>query len=466
VVETVSERWAVVGGGMLGMTIALRLAQQGKQVTLLEAAGHLGGLADAWRLAEWVWDRHYHVILKSDLHLRSLLKELGFENELKWTETRTGFYTDGKLYSMSNVVEFLRFPPLSLLDRLRLGVTIFYASRIKDWRKLENTPVADWLQRWSGTHTFEKIWLPLLRAKLGEGYGKTSAAFIWATIARMYAARRTGLKKEMFGFIDGGYARIMEQFIEVLRKSEVRIKLSCPVKEVCSRDGIGVNVKFGSGQSEILDQVVLTIPAPTVMKVCPVLSQVEKARLSGVEYQGIVCASLLLKHPLSKFYITNLTDPSLPFTAVIEMTALVDRSRFGGNSLVYLPKYVSAHAPEFSLSDQEIQERFLSALENIYPHFHRDDLLCFRVSRAPHVFALSTLNYSAHVPAQTTSIPGVHIVNSAQIVNSTLNVNETVRLAEQAACALNVNSKQAELSYGNVPCESGETHSQLVVGPG
>jgi protoporphyrinogen oxidase len=451
---------------MLGMTIALRLAQQGKQVTVLEAAGHLGGLADAWSLAEWTWDRHYHVTLKSDLHLRSLLKELGFGNELKWTETRTGFYTDGKFYSMSNILEFLRFPPLSLLDRLRLGATIFYASRIKDWRKLERTPVADWLQRWSGTHTFEKIWLPLLRAKLGEGYRKTSAAFIWATIARMYAARRTGLKKEMFGYVDGGYARIVEQFIEVLRKSGVRIRFCCPVKEVCSPDGIGVNVKFASGQSETFDQVVLTIPAPAVMKVCPLLSQDEKAGLSGVEYQGIVCASLLLKRPLSNFYITNLTDPSLPFTAVIEMTALVDRSRFGGNSLVYLPKYVSAHDAEFSRPDHEIQERFLSALENIYPHFHRDGLLCFRVSRAPYVFALSTLNYSAHLPAQTTSIPGVHVVNSAQIVNSTLNVNETVRLAEQAACALNVNSKQAELSHGNVPRESGETHSQLVVGPG
>ena len=46
----------------------------------------------------------------------------------KWffgVETKTGFYTDGKLYSMSNSLEFLRFPPLGLLSKLRLGATIF-----------------------------------------------------------------------------------------------------------------------------------------------------------------------------------------------------------------------------------------------------------------------------------------------------------------------------------------------------
>src|SRR5262249_32817793 len=130
------QRWAVVGGGMLGMMLAHRLSQQGKQVTLFEAAGQLGGLASAWELGGVVWDRHYHVILLSDLHLRGLLGELGLADDLVWKETRTGFYTDGKLYSMSNTLEFLRFPPLGLIDKLRLGFTIFYASKIRHWKRL------------------------------------------------------------------------------------------------------------------------------------------------------------------------------------------------------------------------------------------------------------------------------------------------------------------------------------------
>jgi hypothetical protein len=33
----------------------------------------------------------------------------------------------------------------------------------------------------------------------------------------------------------------------------------------------------------------------------------------------------------------------------------------------------------------------------------------------------------------TTSVPGLHIVNSAHILNGTLNVNETLALAERAS---------------------------------
>src|SRR5438552_12603849 len=124
--KSTPESWAVVGGGFLGMTLAHRLAQQGRHVTLFESAPYLGGVASAWQLGDIVWDRHYHVILLSDARLRSILSELDLERELQRVETRTGFYTDSKLYSMSNVVEFLKFPPLNLIDKFRLGATISY----------------------------------------------------------------------------------------------------------------------------------------------------------------------------------------------------------------------------------------------------------------------------------------------------------------------------------------------------
>src|SRR5205814_9275943 len=127
---------------------------------------------------------------------------------------------------------FLRFPPLRLWDKLWLGATIFYASKIRNWRRLERLSVADWLRRWSGRRTFEKIWLPLLRAKLGDNYRKASAAFIWAIIPRMYAARRTGLKKEMFGYVRGGYARILERFGERLRQDGVTLRLGTRVARI------------------------------------------------------------------------------------------------------------------------------------------------------------------------------------------------------------------------------------------
>ncbi len=424
-------RYGVIGGGMLGMTIALRLAQQGAKVTLLESSDHLGGLADAWKLGDTTWDRHYHVTLLSDSFTRGLLKEVGMDDDMQWVETRTGFFTDGRLHSMSSSWEFLMFPPLSLLSKFRLGLTIFVGSRIRDWKALESITVSDWLIRWSGRKVFDRMWLPLLRSKLGDAYKKTSAAFIWATIARLYAARRTGLKKELFGYLPGGYGRFLGHLQALLVEHGVDIRLNHPVESVTD-EGRSIVITDQEGDSERFDRVVLTVPSGLVPDLLPQMKESEKARHRAIEYVGIVCVSLLLKKRLAGFYVTNITDGTAPFTGVIEMSAMVDPVEFNGHHLIYLPYYVPEGDDLFDCSDAELKERSLLGLEAMYPEFQRCDLVTFRVSRVPRVAALSVLNYSKLLPPKKTSVRNVFVVNSAQIVNGTLNVNETVRLGEES----------------------------------
>src|SRR5215204_5269574 len=121
----------IVGGGLLGMTLAAKLTRKGHQVTILEAAPRSGGLAAPAQIGAYTWDRFYHVVLQSDEYLRRLLDELGLTPQLHWKPTGTGFYIDGRLRSLSSTVEFLTFPSLGLLDKARLGATIVYASRIR-----------------------------------------------------------------------------------------------------------------------------------------------------------------------------------------------------------------------------------------------------------------------------------------------------------------------------------------------
>lgn len=429
---TGSGRWAIVGGGMLGLTLALRLAQQGKAVTLIEAAPELGGMASAWRIGDVTWDRHYHVSLLSDGKLRKVLAEMDLDRELEWAETRTGVFAGGRLYSLSNTVEMLRFPVLGLTDIARLGATIIRASRISDWQAMEQIPVAEWLTRWSGRRAFERFWLPLLRSKLGDAYTETSAAFIWATIQRLYAARRSGMKKEMFGTVGGGYARVTQRFGEYLQGLGVSLRLGTPVSRI-EPDAGRLRVTVGDGTSEVFDHVVVTSAAPTAARLCAGLSAAEQRLLGGVRYLGIVCASVLLRKPLDGYYVTNLLDPGLPFTGVIEMSAMARPEHFGGRGLVYLPRYLAPDDPMFEMPDADIEQLFLDGLARVYPQATRDEVLAFKVSRVRHVMPLPTIGYSSRVPPIDTSIPGLHLVNSAHIVNGTLNVNETVQLAETAA---------------------------------
>ncbi|MCW5916462.1 MAG: FAD-dependent oxidoreductase, partial [Ferruginibacter sp.] len=285
-----TKKWGIVGGGMMGMTIAHRLAQQGHNVTIFEAAPEVGGLASSWMMNDVEWDKFYHVILLSDFYTRDILRDIGVENQLKWVETKTGFYMGGKLHSMSNSIEFLKFPTLNLIDKFRLGLTIIAASKIKDWRKLEKVPVTTWLKRWSGHNTYQKIWLPLLRAKLGDSYERTSAVFIWATIQRLYGARRSGLKKEMFGYVQGGYRTINNAFQKTLQSEGVSIKTKARVSEISSVNGVATirleNEKFD------FDEVVVTVPGMLAASLIPSLSEVEKKKLQNVEYLGVICVAL------------------------------------------------------------------------------------------------------------------------------------------------------------------------------
>jgi protoporphyrinogen oxidase len=427
------QQWAVVGGGMLGLTLALRLVERGHAVTIFEGAEQLGGLASAWTLDDVTWDRHYHVTLGSDSELLSVLGTLGLDDELEWGQTRTGCYTNGTLYSVSNVAELLRFPPLSLVDKLRLGLTLAYGSKVTNWRRLEQQSVEQWLTKWSGARAFRTFWLPLLRSKLGDNYRITSAAFIWATIRRLTAARNAGMSEERFGYVSGGYARVLSRFAEVLGARGVKFELGARVRRVAASPDGGVGVALDGDVEHHFDRVAVTTASPIATRLIDGLSDDERHRHEQIVYQGIVCASLLLRRPLADYYITNITDDDMPFTAVIEMSTLVDADRhLGGHTLVYLPRYTMPSDEITDASDDEVRDRFLTALQRMYPAFSPDDVLAFRVSRVRYVFPIPTIGYSHRLPPVSTSVPGVYAVNSAHIVNGTLNVNETVQLANRA----------------------------------
>lgn len=428
---TNNTNWGIIGGGIMGMTLALRLIEQGHKVTIYESAEKAGGLASSWKMNDIVWDRFYHVILMSDLNTRKVLTEIGLENEFNWVETKTGFYSEGKLYSMSNLIEFFKFPPINLIDKFRLGLTIFVASRIKNWKAMEKIHVEKWLTQWSGKRVFNKIWLPLLKAKLGENYKDTSASFIWATIQRMYAARRSGLKKEMFGYVNGGYETINKHFVSYLMKAGVEFKYNSIVASVTQKTGSGkIEMTLTDHTSVNHDKVISTLPSHISARLSAELSEDEKKKHQGIRYLGVICATLLLDRKISPYYVTNITENDTPFTGVIEMTALINPTQIKGYNLIYLPKYVNADDSMFNDPDEILTDLFLNNFLKMYPSVNKENVLFCGISRAKNVFSLPTINYSENLPGIKTSVDNFYIINSAQIINGTLNVNETIQVAE------------------------------------
>jgi len=418
---------AIVGGGLLGMALAHRLARAGETVTIYEASDVLGGLAAPWKLGPVEWDRHYHVILSSDDALRHLLRDLGLEEEIRWRKTRTGFFSAGALHSVSSAGDFIAFPLLGWIDKARLAATVLAAAHGRDRKALERISASAWARRWSGRKTADAFWNPLLRSKLGSAAPEASAAFLGATIRRMYSARRARLSEE-FGYVRGGYARILRTFSDRLAAMGVRVKCAEAVEGIY-HDGDGVRLRSASGESRA-DRAILTIAPALVARMDAPWTDAERISFETVPYLGVICASFLLRRKLSDYYITNLIDPGFPFAGVIEMTALVDPRELEGHALVYLPQYAdSRDAAAFDVPDGEIERRCLDGLRRIHPDLSAADVAAFRVSRARYVSPLSTVSRPRGLERIATSIPRVEVVSSAHLRDATLNVNETVALA-------------------------------------
>jgi protoporphyrinogen oxidase len=218
---------------MTGIAAALELAKSGQfDVTVFEKADHLGGMSDYFTWNGITWDRFYHVILSTDAEMLDFISDIGLEDQLFWRETKSGFYGDGKLVSMSTTMDFLKFPFLSLWQKFRLGVGILYSSRINDPSKLDKIYGPQWLTKVFGRRVYEKIWDPLLRSKLGDAREKTSAAFIWATIKRLYGARNAENKQEKMGHVHGGYKTILDAAEIKLKQLGVKVLLNSPITKI------------------------------------------------------------------------------------------------------------------------------------------------------------------------------------------------------------------------------------------
>jgi protoporphyrinogen oxidase len=90
---------AIVGGGLMGLSLGYYLSRQGASVEIFEAASNLGGLADTVTLEDaTAVDRFYHVILSSDRHLLGLVDELGLRDQFRCRETKMGFYYHGRVH--------------------------------------------------------------------------------------------------------------------------------------------------------------------------------------------------------------------------------------------------------------------------------------------------------------------------------------------------------------------------------
>jgi protoporphyrinogen oxidase len=438
---------AVVGGGVLGLTLAWRLLALGHRVELLEAAPYFGGLASACDYGEFRWDRYYHCLLPSDERLIGLVRELGLGGDLRWTRTRTGYFGGGRFHEMTGGADFLRFPLLSFLQKGRLGAALAFATRFSDPQQLYSIPASEWLGRLCGRKTFEIFWKPLLRAKFGAYHDRVAAVFLWATLQRLWKRPAAGQKKGTLGYVHGGYDAILRQLTVQSVARGAQLTSGARIDAIRAADGgrrcqIDFTRPGAAAETRSYDQVFFTAPVGEARRLTdaalrPAVERFAADHPAATTYLGVVCTVLVLKRPLTPYYVVNLADERLELTGLIEMTNLIDPSaETAGRSLVYLPRYVDSADPLFEQGDDAILESALArGLKLLFPDLKDVEIVRREVHRARFVQALPVVQAAP----QGSPIPPLEapfqMVNSALLRAATLNNNEIVGLVDDFVAA-------------------------------
>src|SRR4051812_23248447 len=118
-------RIAVLGAGVAGLAAGHRLTQAGHAVDVYERWPGLGGQAATVDVGDGhLLERYYHHLFTSDVHIARLYDELGMPDELEWRESSVAFFVDGRSWPFVSPLDLLRFGPLPLVSRLRMGLAV------------------------------------------------------------------------------------------------------------------------------------------------------------------------------------------------------------------------------------------------------------------------------------------------------------------------------------------------------
>lgn len=427
-----SPRTLILGGGISGLVCALRLAEAGEKVTLLEGSDRLGGLGTFFEHEGRTFEKFYHCMLPSDGPLLALLDSLGLTPEIYWKPSTFAYAGAGRIFPLNTAFDLLRFAPLPFADRIRVGLTGLWGRLCSD-KGLDDLSTVDWLTRLSGRRAFETFWKPMLEAKFGDRYQDVPALWFWTRFNR----EKGESKGEVKGYIQGGYKRIIERATERLRELGVEIRLSESIQSA-DLDENGSPFVITSHGREKAARLLITLPWPSLAQITgPHLRQTAQVPDWGIDFQGVINHVLFLKRPLTPHYWLATPEAQFPFDGVVETSALTaEADRGTGRHVVYLTKYLHREDPRFTQTAEGIHAPWFAALQRLFPDLTEADVETTHTFRAPFVEPVYTRGFLQRRPPEVL-VPGkVFLATTAQVYPVVTSWNGSVIQATRTVDAM------------------------------
>lgn len=420
---------AIIGAGIAGLTAAHDLLKKGHQVTIFEGADHVGGLASGFKQPNWNWsvEHFYHHWFQSDSNMLNLIKELGWSDKVIFPKPKTVMYHKGKFYPFDSIPAALLYPGLGWgINKIRFGLVGLFLRLTNNWKPFEQHTVEDWMRKYAGKKVYEEMWEPMLVGKFGEHYAhEVNMAWMWARLK----SRTTRL-----GTFEGGFQAFCDLFAQNLRERGAEIRLNSPIQMIKPYANHTLNV-YCSDEILTYDQCLVTTSPGLMSKVAPDLPQSYLEGLLKLKSIGAVVLILSIKHQLSEkgYYWFNLPKKAgFPFLALVEHTNFLSPEHFGGEHILYCGDYLETDHENFSLSKEELVQKFIPSLKQINPHFSEDWINQTWLQRTKYAQPVPLLNHSKNIPEIKTPIPGLFFASMSQVYPWDRGTNFAVEIAHRA----------------------------------
>jgi len=420
-------RVAVIGAGAMGLACAYDLVKQGYTVDIYESDDRIGGMSASFDF-DGLWiERFYHFVCAPDYTLFDVLKELGIYDKLKWTDTKMGFFYEGKLYKWGNPIYLLTFPKASLIAKLRYGLHIFLTSKRSNWDKLDKLNAIEWIKSWIGPKAYDIFWKSLFDLKFYEFSNSISAAWIGTRLKRVGVSRKN-IFQERLGYIEGGSETLLKELQRRIEEKGSKVYLRRGVDEVIVRDGAVKGIRTGDDFVEY-DQVVSTVPLPYVPKLVPALPEKTRNQIEKVDNVGVVCVVLKLKRRLSENFWMNINDSRMMIPGVIEYTNLNPMQ----DKIVYVPFYLHVNHPKYREPNENFIREVMGYMKMLNPEFSEEWVKATHVHRYQYAQPVCPPGFMSMLPPMKSEIDGLYIADTSYYYPEDRSISESMRIGFELA---------------------------------
>jgi len=421
--------FTIVGAGPMGLMAAMDLLKLGHEIDIYERDDRIGGMSACFDFEGLEIERYYHFICKTDYPLFALLDELDLSSKLRWTDTKMGFYYNGKLYKWGTPFALLAFDGLDIISKIRYGLHAMYTKGINDWRPFDRMHATSWIRRWVGERAYNVLWKSLFDLKLFEHSDEISAAWIGTRIKRVALSRRN-LMQESMGYLEGGSATLLDKMERFILDRGGRIHLKVGIDRVNVANG-RVSSILVDGEERPCHAVISTAPIQYVPRLVPDLPAEFADRINAIKNIPVACVILKLKQPLSENFWMNINDPSIEIPGVIEYSNLNQMAP----SVLYAPFYMPKTHPKWAHTNDQLIDEVIGYLGKLNPSFSPDWVLARHCHRYDYAQTICPPGFYDMLPPIETPIAGLYMADTSYYYPEDRSINESIAVARKLAAS-------------------------------